>query len=194
MQIQYPVNFIVTIVCAVFGTGIGFAAGYAYKIKHIWVYPLLMTAISVYLCACCDTLAACIWGAVFAAVVSFFSTKDVLCREVNDWMHLLIFLLGCFWLSASTWRTMLVGALVCGAPFLLAALLKSGSIGGADIKCMAAIGWALGWEKGLLTLFFGCLFSVVGAGMVGVIRHKKIRSVPMVPIFCASALLTYGVL
>lgn len=194
LQIQNYYCLIIILCSELIGIGVGVAVGYAYSIKRRWVYPLFMAAISVFLCACCDSLAACIWGALFAAITLFFATKDVLCREVSDWMHVLIFLLGCFWLRSGTWKSMIAGALVCGLPMLIAALIKSGSVGGADIKCMAAIGWALGLEKGVMTLILGCLLSVIGAIAVACVRRHKIQSLPMVPFFCASALLVFGIL
>lgn len=134
------------------------------------------------------------WGIVFLAVTLFFSTKDVLCREVSDWMHISVFLLGCVHLSADTWKSMVFGFFVCSVPMLIIALLKKGGVGGADIKCMAAIGWAFGWEKSLLIVVVACILSLIGTIIVSVVKRKKIKSAPMVPYICASAILVYGLL
>ena len=60
----------------------------------------------------------------------------------------------------------LVGALVLGGGSLVASiafehLAKRPSMGGGDVKLLAAVGLFLGWERGLWCLFAACLVVLV---------------------------------
>lgn len=60
----------------------------------------------------------------------------------------------------------LVGALVLGGGSLAASiaferLVKRPSMGGGDVKLLAAVGLFLGWERGLWCLFAACLVVLV---------------------------------
>ena len=75
-----------------------------------------------------------------------------------------------------------VGAVVCGLPLLVAALLAKGSFGGGDIKLMAAAGVCLGPEKGLYALFFGLVFGgFFGLGLAVLKKRKKKRPFRLAP-------------
>lgn len=77
-----------------------------------------------------------------------------------------------------------VGAVVCGLPLLVAALLAKGSFGGGDIKLMAAAGVCLGPEKGLYALFFGLVFGgFFGLGLTVLKKRKKRRGHSAWPLF-----------
>ena len=79
-----------------------------------------------------------------------------------------------------------VGAVVCGLPLLVAALLAKGSFGGGDIKLMAAAGVCLGPEKGLYALFFGLVFGgFFGLGLTVLKKRKKEEAIPLGPFLAA---------
>ncbi len=181
---------------AVCGLLLGWLTKVVYGIpaKTIFVYAAIIIAAGSFFCWRFGLTKACLWGMSLAAIGSFFSTEDILRRQVSDWLHVLLFVLGCFRLSADTWKQMAIGAFVCSVPMLIMALVKSGGIGGADIKCVAALGWCLGWERCFVMVIAASVLSLLAACAVGLIRHTKIRSVPMVPFYCASAVLAYGLL
>ena len=58
-----------------------------------------------------------------------------------------------------------VGTVVGGGLFYLIALVSRGGMGGGDIKLAAMLGAFLGWQAGLLAIFFG----VLAGGVVGVV-------------------------
>lgn len=181
------------VVTSILAVGVGLIeallARKLYGIRNKWIYPIILLA--------ANTISILRFGLsfeycriiAFAGVCVFFSVKDIIDRKISDVMHLLIFLLGCLNLSGSAWKSMLIGLVVCGLPMLLAAISKSGGIGGADIKCMAAIGWTLGYEKGIATLIVGLTLSLAAVGIIRIFCHKKISSVPMLPFFCTAAFL-----
>lgn len=186
-------NIVVSACTVALAVAEGFLAKKLYGIKQVWIYPLVLLAVCVFFQLRFTDLDMIIWGAVFAAVALFFSVKDFLDRKISDVMHLLFFLLGCFRLSATSWKSMVLGFFVCGLPMLIAALWKSGSMGGADIKCMAMIGWIFGWENGLLIMILGLILSLIGALILILFKGKKVKSMPMLPYFCTAAVAVYGI-
>jgi leader peptidase (prepilin peptidase)/N-methyltransferase len=56
---------------------------------------------------------------------------------------------------------MFLGAVITALPLYIAAFIKHDSIGGADIKFMAASGFILGAGKGLTSLIVGLFVSIV---------------------------------
>lgn len=55
----------------------------------------------------------------------------------------------------------IIGGLVGGGILLIIALLYPGGMGYGDVKLLAMVGVFLGWEKALLTLFFGSAFGAI---------------------------------
>ena len=82
----------------------------------------------------------------------------------------------------------MAGLLICGLPTLLLSLsLKSGFIGGGDIKLCAALGWLFGPVDGLLVM----LAAFVALASYGLITHAKNKPIPFAPfVFLAHLALT----
>ena len=58
-------------------------------------------------------------------------------------------------------REHLTGFVLMGIPLtILFYLIKGKSLGGGDVKLMAAIGLLMGWEDALLALFVGCILAL----------------------------------
>lgn len=74
----------------------------------------------------------------------------------------------------------LVGLLVCGGLLLVAAVVTRGGIGGGDIKLMALLGAALGWERGLVALAASQVVGAVGGVTVWAFRGR--RAARLVPV------------
>ena len=82
---------------------------------------------------------------------------DIATHEIPDAFHLLIAMAG---LIGFRPVPALLGFLVVPLPFLVAAL-KTGKIGGGDVKLMAASGFALGVSGGFWMMFWGLLMALL---------------------------------
>ena len=72
----------------------------------------------------------------------------------------------------------LLGSLAGGGFLLLLAVISKGGMGGGDIKLAALIGFFLGWQKVLLSLFFAALIATV-ISIVLIASGKKNRKEPI---------------
>lgn len=82
---------------------------------------------------------------------------DIATREIPDIFHLLIAMVG---LVGFQPFSALMGFLLVPLPFLAAAL-KTGKIGGGDVKLMAASGFALGVRDGFWMMVWGLAMALV---------------------------------
>ena len=64
---------------------------------------------------------------------------------------------------------------------LLTFLLTKSKIGGADIKIVAAMSFALGMVKGTAGMFIGVLFAVI----INAIKKNRKEGFPMIPYLAA---------
>lgn len=82
---------------------------------------------------------------------------DIATHEIPDAFHLLIAMAGLIGFQPVP---ALLGFLLVPLPFLIAAL-KTGKIGGGDVKLMAASGFALGVSGGFWMMFWGLLMALL---------------------------------
>lgn len=76
------------------------------------------------------------------------------------------------------WKDIFLGFLAGGGILYLLAVLSKGGMGGGDIKLAALLGFYLGWQGVLLTLFLGALLASV-TGIWLIILGKKSRKDPL---------------
>ena len=132
-----------------------------------------------------------IWEFLFLAVILGAAVSDWKTRRISNRYPLLLLAGGLLALVGQTEPDLtvseaVVGAVVCGLPLLVAALLAKGSFGGGDIKLMAAAGVCLGPEKGLYALFFGLVFGgFFGLGLTVLKKRKKEEAIPLGPFLAA---------
>lgn len=113
-------------------------------------------------------------AAVLIAILVYASAKDVMCREVSDWVPFGVLVLGLCVINKDNLVTMLLGAVVTGLPLMISALTcRERSLGGADIKLMIAAGFLLGVERGIVAVLVGIGLGALGQLMLYVI--KRIR-------------------
>ncbi|GGG18181.1 prepilin peptidase [Paenibacillus aceti] len=119
-------------------------------------------------------------------VIGVATYTDLRWRTIPDWLIMkglgLILLIRIFNSDQNQWRYFL-GLFVASGVLYLAALLIPGSVGGGDIKLMALVGLAIGWQESLLFL---CLILIL-AGVCGVIgimvtKNRKMK-IPLAPFF-----------
>lgn len=127
-------------------------------------------------------------GILFAVLLTGASYCDIRSRKVPDIYSILIAVtallvpeFGRLW------------GVLCGCPFLLAALTVGG-IGGADIKIMGAAGMVLGLKQGMSAMIIG-LFGMLAYHYIrNILLHdaKKVeQSYPLIPFLTAGMMLAY---
>lgn len=140
--------------------------------------------------------------ALLSVTLLALSVTDLQTMLVPDRYHIVILALAvvsAVWDSPVLWYDRLIGFVAGGALLYLTAvvgekLLKKETMGGADIKLLAAAGAFLGWQLMLLALFLGSLAgSVYGIAML-LLRKSGEREVPFTPALSAGILLSvfYG--
>ena len=127
-------------------------------------------------------------GILFAALLIGASYCDIQSRKVPDIYSVLIIVTALFIPDLGKWW-----GILCGAPFLLAALTVGG-IGGADIKIMGAAGMVLGLKQGIFAMIiglFGMLAYHFGRKILLHGTKEMEQSYPLIPFLTAGMTLTY---
>lgn len=99
---------------------------------------------------------------------------DLMTYEIPDCLHLLIAIVGLIGFQP---LPALLGFLLVPLPFLISACCKSDSMGGGDIKLMAACGFALGVTGGVWMTIWGLFMGLLWNAAFR--RGKK--SLPLAP-------------
>lgn len=185
--------FLAIFVCGIF---LGFASYKRFSIKKqlIVFYPVLLIAAAVLYFYEFGISVGFFAGVFLVAVFLFFSTGDIKTRRVSDVMHILIFATGFAFLSKQRIGSMLAGAIILGLIPLVAAVIRPGTFGGADIKFLAAAGWLFGLRSGVSVMVAGLLLSIVGTAILSLVRRKKIKRIPMIPYFSLAATIIFSTL
>ena len=95
--------------------------------------------------------------ALLCCLLILAGAADIATHEIPDAFHLLIAMVGLIGFQPGA---ALCGFLLVPMPFLAAAL-KTGKIGGGDVKLMAASGFALGVSRGFWMMFWGLLMALL---------------------------------
>ena len=128
----------------------------------------------------------------FFAALTYAAVQDIRTKEVGDYIHVIIAVTALISFDRANLPAMLIGAVVTALPLFIAGVAKRGSIGGADIKLMAASGLILGAVGGIIALIIG-LF--LGVGCTYAYRKLKKadmkRSFPFVPFLAVGCVVAY---
>ncbi len=112
-------------------------------------------------------------GVFLLLTLYYAAMQDIQTREVDDSVSIVIAMNALIQFDPSRWIYMLFGTVITALPLFIAALIKPGKLGGADIKIMAASGFLLGAEKGILALMIGLLLAVVCIPIYRTIKKKQ---------------------
>ena len=123
---------------------------------------------------------------LFGELLLFAGGYDMATHTVPDCVHILILSVG---LIEVQFAPALLGFITVPLPFLAAALLKEGSIGGADIKLMAACGFVMGVRRGYAAMIIGLTLAVLFQKMYGKGDEKGFALVPYLAAGCLLAML-----
>jgi len=131
-------------------------------------------------------------GVLFSSLLLAASYTDIKRREIPDTVCVLLVLSGYLKFSYLN----LLGIFVA-LPFLIAAMLKEKSIGGGDVKLTTAVGFVLGFWKGIYGLIIGLtlliLFYII-LRISSIIKKKQVAknlSMPLAPFLGIGFLIMY---
>jgi len=130
-----------------------------------------------------------ITGLLFSALLIYAAVTDIKRREIDGWVCVSILIVSLIGTGGSFW-----GAVITALPFFIPALVKSGSIGGSDIKLMFACGAVLGVWGGIgqtvIALSLVAVFSIAILFCKGFTTCKK-TAIPLAPFLCAGGIVSY---
>ena len=131
-------------------------------------------------------------GVLFSSLLLAASYTDIKRREIPDTVCVLLVLTGFLKFSFQN----LLGIFVA-LPFLIAAMFNEKSIGGGDIKLTSAVGFVLGFWKGIYGLIIGLTLLILFYIMLRIsliIRRKQVAknlSMPLAPFLGIGFLIIY---
>lgn len=137
-------------------------------------------------------------GVLFSALLLTAAVWDIRKREIPDWIPLLILITGILRIKP---LDAVLGLALTGLPYLASAVLtrknEGFTVGGGDIKHMAACGFVLGvWGGVLQSVAALTLTLIVGLGIRTCRRDKGMNTItfPLAPFFCAGGIFSYGLM
>ncbi|ODA42733.1 hypothetical protein DSBG_0607 [Desulfosporosinus sp. BG] len=122
-------------------------------------------------------------GLLFFSVLLVAAIHDAKTKIIPDTIHVLLILIS---LIGFDWNS-LFGFFLVPIPFMLAALKKSESLGGGDVKLMAGIGCVLGVMEGFSAGAIGLSLSI----LTNLIRGKRNQPFALGPYLAAGAMIIF---
>jgi leader peptidase (prepilin peptidase)/N-methyltransferase len=119
-------------------------------------------------------------------VLLFAAEYDFATHTVPDYVPVLILMTG---LLEVEFAPALLGLVLVPLPFVVAALVKEGSIGGGDIKLMGACGFVLGVKRGYIALMLGLFLAVLFQTAYAKKEDKGFAMAPYLALGCLLAML-----
>jgi len=128
-------------------------------------------------------------GLLFSALLIYAAVTDIKRREIDNFVPVSILIVSLIGTGGS-----FLGTVVTALPFFIPALIKSGSIGGGDVKLMFSCGAVLGAWGGLTQTVFALalvavfsLFILLAKGF----KACKKTAIPLAPFLCAGGISVY---
>ncbi|AIQ31459.1 hypothetical protein P40081_27350 [Paenibacillus sp. FSL P4-0081] len=130
-------------------------------------------------------------GLLLTLLLTYASIQDVKTRQIPDSLSVVITTLGFIHFSP---LFSLSGMLLTGIPYLVAAVISKGKLGGGDIKLMAACGFVLGPVGGTIQSIIGLtlvLFTAAGIGIKSGYQSANQTSLPLAPFLSVGGLFAF---
>lgn len=128
-------------------------------------------------------------GCLFFIFLLYASVSDLKTHKVNDVVHICILIISLIGIEKMPLLSMVCGLFLVPLPLLIAAMIKPGAIGGADIKLMGACGFFLGFSKGITALILGLTIGVI---FMAIIQHRnEKKAFALVPYLSIASLIAY---
>ena len=151
------------------------------KKKTTAVFVLVTIVVAVYSNLFFGATVSALKNIILSLILLFASVADIKTRECPDCIHLMIFITAFIGNDISIIPGRFFASLFVGGVMLLTFLLTKSKIGGADIKIVAAMSFALGMVKGTAGMFIGVLFAVI----INAIKKNRKEGFPMIPYLAA---------
>ena len=124
----------------------------------------------------------CIQMIFLSIILSYISVIDLKYNIIPNKVIAIIFIFGVLFNIISNTvavRNMVIGFFIISVPLLIISIILKGSMGGGDIKLMAAAGAFLGWEKIVVAFFIASLIASITS--IILILLRRIKSKDMIP-------------
>ena len=139
-------------------------------------------------------------GLALYTVLLYASTEDITFHKAENWLSVMILLLGITQISREELPLQLLGAAVVFVPQLIIAACtkKRGiAIGGADMKLSTAAAFLLGFSRGIIAYMLGLFAAIVTELIRGAVRARKtgekcgVQPFPLIPYLSVGILTAY---
>jgi len=116
-----------------------------------------------------------------SSVLLIASYYDYRYRMIPDCLHILLLVIG---LIDFNYSKAISGLIFSPLPFLIMALVQTGSIGGGDIKLIGATGFVLGYSFTFFSALIGLLMVVIVSVLSFSFRKSKCKQLfPFAPYY-----------
>ncbi len=128
-------------------------------------------------------------GILLSFVLLYASASDMTSHTMDDFLWVMVILLGVGSVDRVGIGSMLLGAVLVFVPQLLVAIIGKSALGGADIKLSSALAFLLGWQRGLTALAGGLLLAVLVEGVRrAVVKPSKREPFALIPFLSVAAM------
>ncbi len=125
------------------------------------------------------------------AVFLFASVCDIKERKVEDYVPIMLLLIGFINISPSILFGRAMAFAISFALMFVIAIITGNKIGGADVKYIPACFFILGAGRGVFGLISGLLFAVIGTLIRNKIKKSEDKTLPLIPYLSAGFLVGY---
>lgn len=150
--------------------GIGVAVSFLFMLKFGFTFELLKATL-------------------ILAVFLFASVCDIKERKVEDFVPIMLLLIGLINVAPTVLFGRSMAFAVSFALMLIIAILSNNKIGGADVKFIPACIFVLGAGRGILGLIIGLLLAVIGTLVRNKIKKSEDKTLPLIPYLSAGFLI-----
>ena len=177
--------------------GVTFLENYYMKKRNFKVHALanyaVMSSISVILYLIGGVSLWTVKGMVMAYILLYASVQDISMREADDFLWVMLVLLSLVNFAETGVASMIMGAFAVFIPqMVIANTVKTGGIGGADIKISTAAVLSLGFFGGVIGYMAGLVFAVIFQTIYRKIKKQSCRNgFPLLPFLSAGLMLGY---
>ena len=131
-------------------------------------------------------------GVIFALILLKAAVSDIRTRQVDNYLSVMIAITALIGVGLTEIPAMFAGALLVPLPLFIAAIIKPGKMGGADIKIMSASAFLLGLTQGMAAMIIGLSLGLLCTLIIRIITKSNAKdSFPLVAYLSAGSVLAY---
>ena len=156
------------------------------KVSTVLIFVSVEIVVAILMLCFFGLSARSIAGIIYCLLLLISSYSDIITRECDDWISVMILLAGLINTQVNEIPYRLVAIIFTAVIILLPTLFKCEGIGGADIKIACASAFLMGLCRSLVALVAGLVAAIILNG----IRHKK-TGFPLLPYFSVTYMAAY---